>query len=268
MRGLGPQYWLAGISLVMVCVLIVLGVNPPEIIPKHQPIDGWALDRLMTHMDTIPDVMLFVGVPVDDPEHWVIADSYSDGKAVLRDGLHVDLAVARSVILAYDNGDYLDGVSRSLALPDWLHYTNPPDEIEPIPLDLSALEEGRATVDVAHTRAPARPTALEHYTTTLTNLSEEAWRIVSFRTHQFREGEWHVYQIFDPNRFSVWYDAPDDGWLLPDQSVQDPANYGGPIRGYCWVYEFENKDGARLVTGRVFEGHHDELETQPITVDP
>lgn len=137
-------------------------------------------------------------------------------------------------------------------LPDWVRSVEPatvPDRDELTPADLKL---GQTLVSVRFGRSTAEPRSRDHYSTTLTNISDQRVRVLKFGGY-LKKGRMYVLntitgRFFTAEDFKEWYGQSGD-WIDPGESVTDPNNYGSPP--VIWAYYCETEDGRKFLAGGI-----------------
>ncbi|WP_428388340.1 hypothetical protein [Mucisphaera sp.] len=239
---------IATLSIVFVLFLAGLGVRPEPPTTGYE-LGRWAIDRLRINLAHVPNLVLYVGYPLAEPEVWLQATPLPDDRAQLPSGRVIELDDINAYVLAYTNGDFLDGVAREMPMPAGVYAVDQSVDAEPIELDTDLLLEGQRFLVIEHTECPSRPYDHRFFTTTLTNTSDRPVRVLGITQYERLGDRWLSRHRFTAEQFRVWYGVSDSGWIYPGESVADPHNYGGLPGKALWAYTFETRAGATFTAG-------------------
>lgn len=210
---------------------------------------------LQTYLKRARSYIVYVGTPIHCPDRWERVAQLGSGELTLESGERVPLGSVRSFLVAYTNGELLDGDGLFLPLPDEVHQIGFADAPVEHVLDLAALEYGASYASVEYGVPRRGPDGNWYYATTLRNISGEPIRIVRFGGYMKRWWRWKLSTItgafFSANEFRAWYGMGDRRWLAPGETAQDPDNYGSPP--VIWAYFCESESGVRFVVGSILK---------------
>jgi hypothetical protein len=209
--------------------------------------------RLLAHARDRSDYRICVGVPY--PSSWAEVSRLTETSVILRDGKEVLAAEITAFVIAYPSGALLDHHAPSgLPLPDWVGGLEPAKFRDQDELTAADLKVGQAIVRVTFGASTAQPASRDHYSTTLTNVSNHRVRVLKFAGYSKSGNSYLLNTVtggfFTPQEFREWYGQAGD-WIEPGQSVSDPNNYGGPP--VLWAYYCEAQSGEKFITGGTVE---------------
>lgn len=210
-----------------------------------------ALARLQALMEERNDYQVFVVVREDGKRGWRAVKQLREGKLVLEEGT-LDIDEVRGFVVAYSNGEILNRYAAFSPFPGNLHFFEESKSQRWDVLDPRTLLEGRKYIRITFGSAVAHRNESGHYSTTLTNLTDEKIRVVRFGA--YGRGRFGIYRFdtvsgdyFTAQEFRDWYGVDADGWIHPGQSVTDGNNYGEGDS--YWVYECVTESGAEFAAG-------------------
>jgi hypothetical protein len=246
------------VKVIAVCVaagLAAVGGTIALVIRSRGAASDSPGQRLLAHARERSDYRICVGVPLNNPSSWAEVAHVTESACILRDGEEVKAADIRAYVIAYPSGALLDhrGPTR-LPLPSWVGGLEPANVREQDKLTPADLKQGQAFVRVVFGRSTAQPASREHYSTTLTNVSDRRVRVLKFAGYS-KSGSAYVLntvtgRFFSPQEFREWYNQSGN-WIEQGQSVTDPNNYGSPP--VLWAYYIEAEGGGEYLTGGIIE---------------
>ncbi len=218
-------------------------------------------DGARRYLDDIQRFRFWFRRAEDPPRTWREAAALMDGGLLDQRGQVHDPANVTRWVAAYQNGQFMTAVPRSMLLgaPDGLEFredTVTSDEPATHVLDASELVYG--LVEVSFGPSLSHPDDPNHYSTTLRNLTDQAFRVRRFGGYAPGEDpdQWVLHNFtrafFGEREWLHWYCPGTDGWVPPGGSACDPDNYGG--LGSLWAYEVEFADGRVVWVGEVVDG--------------
>ncbi len=214
--------------------------------------------RLQSILSQRSDYILFIGIPLDQPSEWKRA-SYNSGSLSI-DGTAIPSDRVIAFLVAYPNKQAVDFELAGLSsFPPGITALEPgainfsPAQ-PPLIIAESDLVEGNKHLKVSYEPSPAKPHDKSTYATTVTNVSGERLRILSFAGYQMHSnGRFHLNTVtkhcFSAEEFSAWYGSNSE-WLSPGTSVTDHNNYGSPP--VIWAYLFQLENGPTLLAGALY----------------
>ena len=239
------------IAASVVVGLALLGVVIVVIIRSRGPVPDTPGQRLLAHSRDRNDYRMFVGVPAANPTAWAEVSRVDESSVTLRGSQRVKLANVTAYLVAYPNGALVDRRGPdTLVTPSWAGGLKPAEVIEQDELTPADLKEGQSFVRVEFGPSTAQPDSRDHYSTTLTNVSDRPVRVLRFAGYS-RSGNAFVLNtvsggFFTAADFKEWYGQA-GGWIVPGQAVTDPNNYGSPP--VLWAYYCEVQGGRNFLTG-------------------
>jgi len=213
-----------------------------------------ARQRLVRHLASQPSCNAWVRKR-SDPRSWLRVTEWSDGAVQTEEGA-LKLTEIVAFVVAYPSGDELDHWGALGEPPEavhhWLKKETPPVAHE---LTERMLEAGNRLVRFHFGRSASRPSDRRHYSTSLTNVSNQPFRVRRFAGYCPEGDKWVLSTItdsfFTDAQFVEWYGVGADGWVQPGETVEDPSNYGSPP--VLWAFELETSDGTTSWAGGI---HH------------
>lgn len=239
------------VGLVVAVVLVLTsrrGMNRP--VPPDSP--GQRLALLARQR---PDYRILVGVPPTQPTSWGVASRVSEEAVTIEGRGDISLAEVRAFIVAYPNGQMVDGELAGLPVPAGLTGLNRGLWRDADRLQLGDLEEGQKYVEVRYGPSELNPKDRNRYSTTLKNVSRQKIRILKFAGYARTPEGWGINTVtgtfYSGLEFREWYGLGGKEWLEPGEAACDPNNYGGPP--VLWAYYCQAEDGGEFVAGGVLE---------------
>jgi hypothetical protein len=163
----------------------------------------------------------------------------------------IPLAEVRAFAVAYPNGQLVDCEMAGLPEPAGLAGFGPEGGKDIDVLQPSDLEEGMKYVRVSYGPSELRPRDRGHYSTTLTNVSDQRARVLRFAGYVRTPLGWVLHTVtggfFSADEFREWYGLGEREWIGPGESACDANNYGGPP--VLWAYYCQAEDGSEFVAG-------------------
>jgi hypothetical protein len=237
------------VGLALLGIVIVVMIRPREAAADTPG------QRLLAHSRDRNDYRMLVGVPAANPTAWAEVSRVSESSVTLRDSRAVKLSEVTAYLVAYPSGTLVDRRGPdALPMPAWASGLKAAEVTEQDELTPADLKEGQSLVRIAFGRSTAKPDSRDHYSTTLTNVSDRRVRVLKFAGYS-RSGSAFVLntvsgRFFTAADFKEWYGQAAD-WIAPGQAVTDPNNYGSPP--VLWAYYCEAEGGRSFLTGGVIE---------------
>ena len=168
------------------------------------------------------------------------------------------LSSSMARIVCYPSGEAMFMYGQMHPVPEGVTFNNGANYLDDRPdYSKNLLQLGEGKVSIQHGDSLSQDEdPRSHYSTSVKNISEGKLRVFKFAAYQkglfgklTRESE----GFYSPRQFKEWFRVPDqDGWILPNQTVCDPDNFGY-ANGY-WIYFFEDEKGdvfiSRITLGR------------------
>jgi hypothetical protein len=234
---------LLGVGLVLV---LLLRRDPGSLSPGR---------RLAVLAAQRPDYLFFVGVQPATPARWGTVSRVTEDSVTVEGHGDVALAEVQAFMVAYPNGQIIDGELLDLPVPAGLDGVAPSQESDADLLHQADLKAGESYLRVRYGPSALRPRDRGHYSTTLTNVSQQRVRVLRFGGYTRSRRGWELNTIsgtfFSAEEFREWYGVGRDSWIGPGESVCDPNNYGSPP--VLWAYYCQAEDGTRFLSGGVLE---------------
>ena len=210
--------------------------------PANDPIN-----RLAAHSAHRRDYRLFVEALAICPDTWLEVDTATTAEVTLADGRRVPAREVRSFLVAYPNGELLDGHNLFAPLPTGIYAKDFTADTGVLPPAAPAeWERGRQYASVTHGSAAPHPTeaGILQYATTLRNVGGERFRVLHFGGYgpgrNLAPGK-----RYSAEDFVQWYGTRPDGWVAPGESVTDASNWSVP--GITWAYFCVTEAGTIFV---------------------
>ena len=227
------------------------GLRQPAVAaPRHTAAaaHGPVAARLAAHFAHRRDYRVFVEVPAVAPDTWLVATGVRASAITLGDGRSVPDNHVQAYLVAYPNGEIVDGFNLFAPLPDGVHARDFDADTGVLPPAAPReWERGRLFALVAHGRAtpdPSRPGILR-YATSLRNVGREPFRVLYFGGYAPRSHAMAPGKRYSADDFVQWYGAATDGWVAAGQTVADPNNWG--TSGVTWAYFCVTAGGQQFV---------------------
>jgi hypothetical protein len=202
-----------------------------------------------------PDYQMLVGVPPALPTAWATVSRVVEGHLTVESHGDIVLEEVKAFIVAYPNGQVVDCELAGLPLPPMMSGLQPGRNREKNILRLTDLKEGQKYIQVKYGRSGVQPHDRSHYSTTLTNISEQRIRVLRFAGYTKGPEGWRLNTVtgtfYSAEEFWNWYELGQKEWIGPGESVTDPNNYGSPPM--LWVYFCQAEDGKEFIAGKVLE---------------
>jgi len=211
-------------------------------------------ERLYAHTCDRDDYRILIGVPPNNPVRWAEVSQTTD-KFISAEGYgDIDYSDITAFFVTYPNGQMVDSHCFNLPIPAGVARFVPLPDPDMDIIQLQDLETGKHFIEVTYGQSTAQPTSPHHYSTTLTNISDQRIRILRFAGYCETPRGWEMNTVtgkfFSAEEFVQWYGLGTNEWIEPGSSVIDPNNYGGPPA--LWAYYGETESGVRFLAGAVF----------------
>ena len=201
------------------------------------------------------DYLILVGIPLTSPTDWAEATRGTGDSLVVEGHGHCSISDVTAFIVTYPSGQLIDYEANGLPFPESVTGLSPSREPVFDILQLSDLEEGGRILHVEYGPSASRPDDPDHYSTSLTNVSEERVRITRFAGYSKTDRGWELTTVtgafYTSEEFQEWYGLGTDDWIEPGESVADSSNYGSPP--VLWAYYGVSESGREFVAGAVLE---------------
>lgn len=198
------------------------------------------------------DYTILVGVPLASPFEWQSVSDFTESELTLKNGSVVSYSDVRAFIVAYSNGQLVDSEQCGVPLPASLTGLSPSSAPEHDVIQVADLVQGEQFIQIEHGPSAAHPEDGNHYSTTLTNVTDESVRVDRFAGYAKTRNGWELSTVtnkfYTADEFKVWYGLGVADWIAPGESVADPNNYGG--RPMLWAYYCRTKSGQRFIAGK------------------
>ncbi len=209
--------------------------------------------RLRTLAAERGDYTILVGVPLSSPTEWAAVTKVDDDSLSVDGHGTLSLSDVRAFIVAYPNGQLVDYNGSGLPLPEGITGLSPSGDTDRDILQLADLRAGGQYIQIKYGRSTSRPNDHNHYSTTLTNISNEKIKINRFAGYTKTSRGWKLTTVtnkfYSAQEFQEWYGLGSDQWILPGQLASDANNYGSPP--VLWAYYCESESGKQFIAGAV-----------------
>ena len=211
--------------------------------------------RLRTLAMERDDYTIYVGMPAVAPTHWQTVEQVADESLTLEDGTVVSYSNVLAFAVIYPNGQPVEYETHGLRLPQGVTgLSAQPKAVDDV-LKAADLIQGKDYIQIRYGPCPAHPNDPEHYSTTLTNVSDEPVRIERFAAYRKTARRWRMSTVtrnfYSAEEFTEWYGLKDKKWIQPGDSATDANNYGAPP--VLWAYYCQSKSGQRFIAGESLE---------------
>lgn len=243
-------------AIIIIFVLVTIALAAVASLFRRsgvKPVDGF--NRLRTLALENADYTIYIGVPADTPAMWEAVSDVTDSTLSLQDGTVIPYADVRAFAVLYSNGQLVDAEFEGLPLPPGVTGLTPSSETDDDILEADDLTVGKDYLQITFGACPAHPNSLDHYSTTLTNITDEPIRVEKFAGYSKTAIGWRLSTItnkfFSAEEFQEWYGLKNTGWIMPGESASDPNNYGS--RPVLWAYYCRSESGKRFIAGESLE---------------
>jgi hypothetical protein len=241
---------LIGVGLVVALAFILAARRGRALAAPNSP--G---QRLAVLARQRPDYRIWVGVPPERPIGWAVASRVAADAVAVEGRGEIPLAEVRAFVVAYANGQMIDCELAGLPVPAGLTALSPARRRDSDVPQAADLEEGREYIMVKYGPSQLKPRDRNHYSTTLTNVSEQRIRVLKFAGYTRTADGWKLNTVtgtfYSAREFREWYGLGPNEWLGPGESACDSNNYGGPP--VLWAYYCQAEDGREFVAAGVRE---------------
>ncbi len=212
-------------------------------------------ERLRAHANERDDFLMYVGVPLSNPTDWAAVSGMTEDSITVKGyGIH-PINEVKAFLVAYPNGQLVDYQTHGLTLPKRFSGLTPSSKGEQDILQLADLGLGNRFLKIEYAPSQAKPNNPDHYSTTLTNISNEKIKVKRFAGYKKTSRGWELSTVtnkfYSAQEFQEWYGLRNPQWILPGQSARDPNNYGSPP--LLWAYYCESESGAQFVAGAILQ---------------
>ncbi len=201
------------------------------------------------------DYSIFVGVPLSSPTKWAEVTRINGDSLVVKGHGTVLIPDIKAFIVAYPNGQLVDGNTRGLPLPKGFTGLSPSAIPDRDILQLSDLKIGKQFLKIKYGKSPSHPNDRSHYSTSLVNITNERIKVNRFAAYIKTNRGWRLSTItkkfFSAQEFQEWYGLGSNPWIMPMQAVGDPNNYGAPP--ILWAYYCETESGKQFIAGAILQ---------------
>jgi hypothetical protein len=242
------------VIITFVLVAVVLAAVVP-LLRKYGVEHTDVSNRLRTLALENADYTIYIGMPADSPALWDAVSDVTDSTLSLQDGTVVPYSDVRAFAVVYANGQLVDAELEGLPLPPGTSGLSPSSETNDDILEAGDLVTGKDYIEINYGACPAHPNRSDHYSTTLTNISDEPIRVERFAGYAKTTTGWRLFTVtntfYSAEEFQEWYGLKNAEWIMPGASATDPNNYGA--RPVLWAYYCRSKSGKRFITGESLE---------------
>ena len=202
---------------------------------------------LKNYLDPQLNYVLYVGYPLDKPDHWIKVIDINEN--LLNLGLPGPVRVedVRSYIATYPNGEILNLENIFYPFPDSVHALKSGEKSSaPVILNDDLIQKGKNLVKITYDYSQMDNQGEIYFSTILTNISNQEIRIEQFTTvcenngHYYRNTAAVIDSSVQP--FQNWKSITNLYWINPGQSVTDPHNYGGVQAHWAFFCQTEDAD--------------------------
>ena len=223
------------------------GHQPNALVPKSTRLRILAMERA--------DYTIHIGMPAGAPKHWQTVQHVADESLTLDDGTVVSYSNVQAFAVIYPNGQLVEYETQGLPLPQGVTGLVPQPKADDDILNAADLIQGKGYIQIRYGPCPAHSNDPDHYSTTLTNVSDEPIRVERFAGYTKTAGAWRLSTVtknfYSAEEFTEWYGLKDQEWILPGASATDVNNYGS--RPMLWAYYCQSKSGQRFIAGESVE---------------
>jgi hypothetical protein len=203
--------------------------------------------KLKNYLCSQRNYIFFIGSPAKSPCSWQKVTGF-DNDLISYGEETTQLTDVKSYIVAYPNGEIVDGNNIFEPLPEGINYIKESFTNSQEILSLQ-LDDGKQFVEISHGHSETHSDP-RYYSTTIKNIFNEKIRVIKFGGFN-KKGKRYILsnvsgEFYSAEQFINWYNASTDGWILPGESVSDPSNYG---HGY-WVFFCETETGKQFIAGQ------------------
>jgi hypothetical protein len=212
-------------------------------------------DRLFALANERSDYIIAVGIPPSDPNRWSEVTAVTNSTVATSDARQIPLDEITHFVVSYPNGQLVDFESSkpelSIGITGITTAAHPDTDL----LTVDDLMDGNQYVVMSYGPSTSRPNDPNHYSTSLTNISDHKIRVLQFGGYTPAKNGWKLDNatsaFYSPDEFVNWYGLGEAEWITPGQKVTDTNNYGG--RPVLWAYYCETDDGTKFVAGKVLD---------------
>lgn len=248
----------AFLTILVAAWIVVQTYNGKQIIPAAEvaPARNSVAQRLLALAKQRSDYRIMVGIPLAAPTEWAKVVKVDDDTIDIETLGTRNLSEVGTFFVAYPNGQLIDVETCGLHLPKgttglWGASSNETNDV----LHDGDLAVGKKRVRIEYGECAARPNDPEHYSTTLTNLTDQRIKVLRFAGYHRYEDDWKLATVtrkfYSAEEFREWYGLGKEEWIAPGKSVADPNNYGG--RPVLWAYYCKTESGETFIAGDVLE---------------
>ena len=216
-------------------------------VPESTQLRALAMERA--------DYTIHIGIPAAAPTHWQTVEHAADESLTLDDGTVVSYANVQAFAVTYPNGQLVEYVSHGLPLPKGVSGLSQQPKADDDVLNDADLIRGKNYIQIRYRPCPAHPNDTNHYSTTLTNVSDEPIRVERFAGYTKTADGWWLSTVtknfYSAEEFVEWYGLRGEKWIQPGMSATDANNYG--TRPVLWAYYCQSKSGQQFIAGESLE---------------